>query len=192
MSKAPRKGLGLVELMLSLVIVAILLTAAATALNASIRAYAVNQEQATLMQSARVAMHRIATMIRTGKSHAPQDSALASAFAGGATVTGSAIALFDENDTDVVFSYDAANQRVIATIEGTPHVLARGVTAFSVTMEPMRSQTAIKTGGGYDLLKRATVLITVRGTPETLQSGETTGEQSVTLSISAAPRCNAW
>jgi hypothetical protein len=59
-------------------------------------------------------------------------------------------------------------------------------------MEPMRSATSIKTGGGYDLLKRATVNITVRTTEENSLASETTGTQTLTLSASVMPRRNVW
>jgi hypothetical protein len=71
-------------------------------------------------------------------------------------------------------------------------VLAYGVEDFNVRMEPMRSATSIKTGGGYDLLKRATVNITVRTMDTNTQASETTGTQTLTLSASVMPRRNVW
>ena len=39
----------------------------------------------------------------------------------------------------------------------TAHPIAYGVDDFQITMEPMRSETSTKTGGTWDLLKRAAI-----------------------------------
>jgi len=187
-----RRGVGLVEMLISLAIAAALLTATAVALNASAQAYAINQEQASLMQQARVAMHRIVTSIRITHLHAPADAVLAADFADGFTVTGTAIGMIDKTGADIVYRYDADNHLILAVIDDVPHVLARGVERFTIRMEPMRSAESARTGGSWDLLKRATVTITVRTTPQTAQSSETTGVQTVTLSAAVAPRQNSW
>ena len=191
-SRPARRGVGLVELLVALAISATLLTATAAAINASFTAYQVNQEQANLMQQGRVAMHRILTGIRTSKEHAPENPADAANFSAGVTVTGTALAMFDNNDAEIIYRHDAANQQIIAEIDGTARVLARGVTAFTIKMEPMRSADSFKYGTGHDLLKRATVLISLRTNAATSQGSETTGDQTITLSASAVPRRNAW
>ncbi len=187
-----RHGLGLMEMMVSLSIVAALLTATAVALDASVKAYAINQEQASLMQQARIAVDRIAAYVRASREHSPVDANQAAAFASGLTVADNGITLFDQAGSEVSFTYDAPNKRVMATLNGTPHVLARGVEAFVVRMEPMRSATSIKTGGSWDLLRRATILITVRTNSETSGVGETRSQQTVTLCAAVVPRQNAW
>jgi len=187
-----RHGLGLMEMMVSLSIVAALLTATAVALDASVKAYAINQEQAGLMQQARIAVDRIAAYVRASREHSPVDANQAAAFASGLTVADNGITLFDQAGSEVSFTYDAPNKRVMATLNGTPHVLARGVEAFVVRMEPMRSATSIKTGGSWDLLRRATILITVRTNSETSGVGETRSQQTVTLCAAVVPRQNAW
>jgi len=187
-----RHGLGLMEMMVSLSIVAALLTATAVALDASVKAYAINQEQAGLMQQARIAVDRIAGYVRTSREHSPVDANQAAAFASGLTVADNGITLFDQAGAEVSFTYDAPNKRVMATLNGTPHVLARGVESFVVRMEPMRSATSIKTGGSWDLLRRATILITVRTNSETSGVGETRSQQTVTLCAAVVPRQNAW
>jgi hypothetical protein len=171
--------------MISLAIAAGLLTATAVALDASTKAYAINQEQASLLQQARVAMNRVVTSTRTAKAHEPGDSTLAASFANGSTVVASSIAMFDDSGTEVVYRYDAANKRVVLTIGSESHVLAQGVDEFSIRMEPMRSSGSI-------LLRHASIVMTIRTTLQTALAGESTRQQTVTLSASVSPRRNTW
>jgi hypothetical protein len=51
----------------------------------------------------------------------------------------------------------------------------------------------VKTGSQtYDLLMRATVLISVHTNSETSKTSETTGAQTITMSSSVMPRRNVW
>lgn len=189
-----RRGLGLVELMLALAISACLLTAAAVGFNASFHAYRINQEQGTLLQSARLTMNRLTSEIRRTSLHQPAN--LAGDFAAGKIVADTGINLFTTDDAGAdehKYWWNAASQQVMMQVNtGTPHVLLDGVTAFSITFEPMRSPTSIKTGGGFDLLQRATITLTVHTNSSTSEDSESTGKQTVTLSGSAMPRRNVW
>ncbi|HEV8605963.1 MAG TPA: prepilin-type N-terminal cleavage/methylation domain-containing protein [Tepidisphaeraceae bacterium] len=187
-----RRGVGLVELLLALAISALLLTATAVAVDASFKAYSNNQEESSLLQQGRMALNRMVTSIRTSDSHAPTDTKLLSDFKNGLKTTGSAIAMFQEDGTNIIYRLDAPKQRLIAEVNGKPYILARGVQAFQVTMEPMRSEDALRTGSSYDLLRRANILITIRTTDQTAQPSETTGKHPVTLSVSVSPRRNSW
>ena len=71
---------------------------------------------------------------------------------------------------------------------GPWNALARDVSAFSVTLEPMRSPAAVRTGGGFDRLRRATITLTVESAP---LPGEASGRRR-TYSASVAPRANVW
>ena len=187
-----RRGMGMVELMIAMSISATLLSAVAVAVDACFRGYRINQEQATLMQRSRVAQNFICTSIRTTKLHAPLSGEQKLAFDSGATVTDTGLEMIDLNEKIVRFEWDAPTKRLLVTAEGKTHVLAYGVDDFAVRMEPMRSATSIKTGGGYDLLARATVNLTVRTTEENSEASETTGLQTLTLSGSVMPRRNVW
>ncbi|MGH7180057.1 MAG: PilW family protein [Tepidisphaeraceae bacterium] len=187
-----RHGLGLVELLIALAISAALLTAVAVSTDASFKAYAINQEQASLMQKARLTMHRLSTYIRICKEHGPVSGALQTQFAGGSVVTDTGIAMFTDSDSLLDFTYDATNQRVILTENGNQHALVDGVIAFTVKMEPMQSAAALKTGGGFDLLRRATIVLTVRTSGQQADVNEFSQAQTLTLSASVMPRRNSW
>jgi prepilin-type N-terminal cleavage/methylation domain-containing protein len=187
-----RRGMGMVELLIAMSISASLLSAVAVAVDACFRGYRTNQEQAILMQRSRVSQNFICTSIRTTKLHAPLSDAQQRAFDGGAIVTDTGMEMFDLNDQLVKFEWDVPAKQLLVTSGGRTNVLAYGVENFTVRMEPMRSATSIKTGGGYDLLRRATVNITVRTTDENSESSETTGTQTLTLSASVMPRRNVW
>jgi hypothetical protein len=131
-------------------------------------------------------------MIRTTKDHAPLSEAQGLAFDGGATVTDTGVQMIDLNEKVVKFEWDAPTKRLLVTADGKTNVLAYGVDGFTVRMEPMRSATSVRTGGGYDLLARATINLTVRTTEENSEASETTGTQTLTLSASVMPRRNVW
>jgi Tfp pilus assembly protein PilE len=187
-----RSGLALVELLISLAITATLLTATAIALDASIQAYQINCQQATVLQMERVAMNRIISTIRRSKLHAPENASLAGQFAGGATVTGQAIVMYDSAGVLTSFRYDATNKVLNLVTSGVTHPLMYGVEDFQITMEPMRSSASVKTGGSWDLLKRATVLMSVRSTGKTSMNTENIGSLMLSLSASVMPRRNSW
>ena len=187
-----RRGVGLVELLLALAISAMLLTATAVAVDASFKAYANNQEQSSLLQQSRMALNRMVTSIRTSDSHAPGDFNLLVDFKNGKKVTGTAIAMFQEDGTNIVYRYDSAKQLILVDVRGKSYTGARGVQAFAIIMEPMRSEEALRTGSGYDLLRRASIQITIGTTNQTAQTSETTGKHPVTLSVSVTPRRNSW
>jgi prepilin-type N-terminal cleavage/methylation domain-containing protein len=187
-----KSGLSLVEVLIAVAISAFLLTAVAFALDMSFKSYRINQEQASLIQRARVASYRVLAAIRQTDAHAPYTTSLLGNFAIGQTVTDTGIQMFDAGGALVVYRYDAANQRLIARTGGVDRTLLEGVTQFSVTLEPMRSATSIRTGGAHDMLGRATVLLSVRTNDATSKGSETTGNQTVTISSSAVPRRNVW
>jgi hypothetical protein len=190
--RALRRGVGLAELLVALSISAALLTATAVAIDASFKAYAINQEQSDLTQRSRLAIYRMTTMIRQTREHAPATPSVAAQFAAGATVSDTGIDMFDLDGNAVSYFYDAANKRLMASINGVERPMCEGVQSFIVRLEPMRSATSIKTGGSWDLLKRATVEMTVKTTSSTATKGEGIDRQSVTLSASVMPRRNAW
>ena len=59
-------------------------------------------------------------------------------------------------------------------------------------MEPMRSALSVRTGGPYDRLMRATILVTIRTAGNAADVNEKVAAQEVTLSTSVMPRRNVW
>jgi len=186
------RGVGLIELLVALSISAALLTATGVALDAAFKAYGINQEQATLSQRARLSMNRIMTYIRTSDAHQPYTAATVTSFAGGSIVTDSGIEMLLDDGTAVSFYHDPTNEKLLYKQGTAIATLLNGVTNFTVKMEPMKSADSARSGGGYDLLMRATVLITLKTTANTTTLAEDVGQQTITLSSSVMPRRNVW
>ena len=178
---------------MAIAITAGLLTATAFALDASIKAFHINQQQSILMQNTRLAMTRVLTTVRRCKLHAPDAAAKRTDFAAGKTVTDGGITMYDQNNQLATYRYDAATKTVnFIANDGKSYPLIHGVEEFIVTLEPMRSPNAVRTGAGWDLLKRCTVQITVRTVNETALAHEGVGRVKLTLSGSVMPRRNTW
>lgn len=192
-AKTMRRGVGLVELLIALAIVAALLTATAAAVNAAFKAYAVNQTQADTSQRTRLALHRITGILRTAAEHAPVTAAQKTLFVKGQRVTDSGVAVLDQNGMEIRFTFDDAAHALIVSEGGRQHVLLEGVREFSVTMDPRKSAAALKTGGGYDLLARATISLTAGFTAEAADlTAEQGDSRTVTFTASVTPRRTAW
>ena len=176
-----RRGVGLPDMLMALMISSMLLVAAGAAMNASIKAHQITGRRADLNQAARTTLHRVLSGIRTSAEHAPIEAGDVDDFAGGATATVGHFGMYDAAGRAIVFRHDPAAGVLHMSRDGQEHVLLRGVTTFEVTMEPMRSRVSRRTGGGFDLLRRAGVLLTL----------DRDGER-VTLSGSVVPRRNFW
>lgn len=188
-----RAGLSLVEVVIGLAICAVLLTATAVATNAAFDAYQMNQEQASLEHRARLAMHSMLAIIRDGSDHIPYTPARVTDFQGGLNVTDTGIDLETSDGKSMVYHYDATNKLLLVDVQGQPtRTVLNGVEQFQVKLEPMRSAINTKAGLSYDLLKRATLLVTIRSTAATSPGIESIGKQVVTISSAVAPRRNAW
>ena len=187
------KGLGVVELLISLAISATVLAAVAYAVDMTFRAYSINHEQSDLMQRTRVALYRLTTGIRTTGAHQPVSPVALADFKSGLVVTDTAITMLDANDKEISFKFDAPAGRLIAVDAlKQEYTLLHGVTKFEIKFEPLRSQESKRVGGVYDRLMRATILITVHTTGNSVDVDESVGSQSVTLSTSVMPRRNIW
>jgi hypothetical protein len=188
------RGLAVVELLIALSISGMVLVAVALCVDASFRAYSINQEQSDLMQRSRLAMHRVLTTIRTTDAHEPDDATARATFMMGTVVTDSGIKMIDASESPIAFKFNPTNGLLTATDgSGAEYVVLRGVEKFEIKFEPMRSQDAVRRGEpGFDRLRRATVLLTVRTAGNSVDIDETVASQSVTLSSSAVPRRNVW
>jgi hypothetical protein len=91
------------------------------------------------------------------------------------------------------YVYNSTTKQLTQIQNGSTYVLLDGVDNFQIKLEPMQSANSIKTGAmTYDLLMRATILLTVRTNSQTSSASETTGTQTITLSSSVEPRRNIW
>ena len=68
------RGLSLIELLLSLAISAMLLTATMVALDVSFKAYAIAAEQASTQAATRMITNRLLTLMRTSTAHGPLEA----------------------------------------------------------------------------------------------------------------------
>jgi prepilin-type N-terminal cleavage/methylation domain-containing protein len=177
-------GFSLVELLIALTIGAVLLLAAAVALDATVRATTVNVDTADGLQKARLGMSRMLDEVRTGRDHTPISASQLTLFRAGTGVTDGGVAFTASDGQTLRYSYDATAKTIsMQRGEGAAVVLARRVDAFSVQLIPTRSEGAIRTGASYDLLTRATISVTLR-------PAETSSP--TTLSASVAPRQQKW
>lgn len=197
-----RRGVGLVELLVAMAISAALLTSVAMAVNASFKAYAVNQSQGQLTQRARLALNRMVTYIRATNEHRPDDDDALDDFEAGLITTAGSIRMMLDSSNGMIFRQSGSELQMVpftvagnTLTEGTARTLLHGVGTndFRITFEPQRSAVSIKTGNPtYDQLKRASIVLTVRPTVETSVKGEELEGQTVTLSASIMPRRNIW
>jgi len=187
-----RTGVGLVELLIALAISASILSAVAFAMDSSFKAYAINQQQAQLAQRTRVVLNRLLTTVRQAREHQPMTPTLVTQFSTGRRVTDTGIELFTQQGQQIAYRLDPDQEKLIMDVGGNERVLLDGVTRFDVTFEPMRSAVSVKTGGSYDLLMRATFVITAKSTTGTTGVGEGQGAATFTLSSSVMPRRNVW
>ena len=187
------RGVGLVELLLSLAISASILVAVAYAVDMSFRTYSINQEQTGLMQRARITMHRITTQIRVTAAHNPVSAAALTDFKAGKICTDTGILLADDDGNQTSYKYDPATKTVSCIdINGNEFVALKGVEAFQIKFEPMKSEQSARTGGVFDLLMRATVMLTVKSEGQNPDVDDKFASQLITLNASVVPRCNVW
>ena len=188
-----RRGVGLIEMMIALSISASVLVAVAAAVNASFEAYSVNEVQSDQMQRARIAMNHILTNLRTTTAHQPITASVVTNFKAGQTVTDTGVTFIDDSGNVLTYKFDAPNKQVVAvTGAGTTYTMVHGVSAFSVKFEPMQSPMALKTGGGFDAMMRATLQMTLNTWDHLADSNAAAANQTMTLSASVMPRKNAW
>ena len=187
-------GVGLVELLLALSISASVLVAVAYAVDVSFKSYSINQEQSSLMQRARITVHRISTQIRTTKFHQPVNVTPVNDFKAGKIAVDSGIRIMDDSGLETSYKYDPSAKVInCVDFDGNEFVAVRGVEAFSVKFEPMKSPESLRSGGAYDLLMRATISLTVRDTERGMDvSKSAAATEIVSLTASVVPRCNVW
>ncbi len=114
-SRRRSAGLSLVEMLISLAITAMLMTATVVAIDASFRAYAAAAESASTQTTTRLVVHRLLTLMRTSTAHGPllpeTDVTLS-----GNTLTSPFIELVDPSGNLIRLEYESADQMLYVTI----------------------------------------------------------------------------
>ena len=108
-------GLSLIEMLISLAITAMLLTATMVAIDASFRAYASAAESASTQTSTRLVVHRLLTLIRTSTAHGPLQPD-ADATLSGNTLTSNYIELIDPQGNTIRLDYDSVENMLYVSV----------------------------------------------------------------------------
>jgi prepilin-type N-terminal cleavage/methylation domain-containing protein len=120
-----RRGFTIVECLISLAITAILLTAVATAFNASVINYGENEQMSKTINNARQALTRMTSQLRTGHTVDPAAAANRCNF-------------FTASNEDISYLYNSVDGRLylVTNSNGNQYVLCNNVTAATFTKVP--------------------------------------------------------
>jgi prepilin-type N-terminal cleavage/methylation domain-containing protein len=154
--KSRRKGFTLVELLLGLAISALLLTALATAFNASVINYRENREIYQTLNNARQALLRMTTQLRTGYDVEPDASATQCSF-------------LTSDDQDITYEYRSDTHKLIliTNADANEYVLCEHVTGLTFTKtateagtdcKSVRISMTVQIGGQIQTLSSAAVI----------------------------------
>ncbi len=206
-----RRGLSLVEVMMSISITVVIMFAMFQALTASFNAFRVNQSQGMLTMRTRMVLMRMLDHIRATNAHEPKTSAKKDDFvAAGEPVNDNGIVLSEtqSDGSKIIFTYwldtsNAANNQLKmtrapgngSTIATSNTVLLNGVSTFKVTMWSGKSDPVNMATN--DILLQATIILQAneqtRGQVTGYRiTGSNATPDSVTLCGSSVPRQNAW
>lgn len=115
-------GLSLVEMLISLAITALLLTATMVAIDASFKAYAAAAESASTQTSTRLVVHRLLSLMRTSTAHGPllpDAGADPPVTLTGTTLTSNYIELIDPEGNLIKLEYIEDDEMLYVTV--TPY-----------------------------------------------------------------------
>lgn len=184
-------GLSLVEMLISLAVTAMLLTATMVAINASFMAYASAAESASTQTTTRLVVHRLLTLVRTSTAHGPllPDSlADPPVTLSGFQLTSNYIDLMDPNGDLIRLSYDEDDEMIYVTV--TPYGVATATTEpllGGVTDCTFYIQRRLDEDGVW-VLDRGTVDFTVQPDSDTSLELESGGTPPVRVVASTMPR----
>lgn len=128
-----RSGFTLAEVLLSLVIAGILLAAVATAFNASIVNYQENEDIFVAVNSARQALFRITTQLRTAIAVDPN-----------APINECTLITSDGEDISYWYKYADDKLYLVTNSDGQEYVLCENVTAATFTKDTVVEDMQIK------------------------------------------------
>ena len=185
-------GLSLVELLISLSITAMLLTAVMVALDASFQAYASAAESASTQTTTRLVVHRTLTLVRTSTAHgplAPDGSTTPPVtLAGTSTITSHYMDLVDPKGDLIRLEYRADEEMLYVSVTPyggsvtTTEPLLGGVSACSFTL------TRRLDNDGVWVLERGSLDFTVEPDMDTSLAIEGDATPPVRVIASTMPR----
>jgi Tfp pilus assembly protein PilW len=184
-------GMSLVELLVSLAITALLLTAVMVATDASFRAYAAAAETASTQTATRMVVHRLLTMIRTSTAHGPLEpdaGANPPVILNGNTIESNYLELIDSQGSFVRIEYRQADQEIWAVITpmGTSTAEAQPVLG-GVTAATFYATRRIDNDGVL-VMERGAVDMTVESDTDSTLAIEADDVQPIRVIASTRPR----
>ena len=185
-------GLSLVELLISLAITAILLTATMVAVDASFYAYASAAEQASTQTAARMVTHRVMSLIRTSTLHGPVElpnpNTNPPVTLNGDTVTSHFIELVDTKSDLLRVEYDADQQTLFLTVSDLNGLNAQTQPILTGVTNAQFSLVRRLNEDNLFVLSRATFDITALPAADTTLDIEQGPAQAVRYIASTMPR----
>lgn len=182
-----RRGFNLVELLIALAISSALLAATMVALNACFLAYQATTEEASTHTVARLVMHRVLTMVRTGSDFGPvpedpRDEVTTSDVIEFTNHVGQAIRIaFDPDARQLTYSVD----------DGTAQVLLAGVQRTTDSEGTEVAAFTMEWDGGIRLY-RVTMDVTVVPDSEQQTKLDAGLVRPIRLIASSMPRTESW
>lgn len=182
-----RLGLSLVEMLISLAITAMLLTATMVAIDASFQAYAAAAESASTQTSTRLVTHRLLTLMRTSTAHGPLLTETGVTLVGN-TLTSPYIELLDPDGNLIRLEYDATDEMLYVTITpfggsvATKQPLLGGVTQCEFKLIRRLDDD------GVWILERGSIDFTVQPDEDTSLAIEGDAAEAIRVVASTMPR----
>ena len=157
-----KNGFGLVELLIALAITALLLVAVAVAFNASVMSYSQNEDMFKAVNSARQALVRITTQLRTGYLVDP-------------CAPSNECSFYTAGGEDITYRYNAAENKLYLItnddLSDSDYVLCDNITSMSFVKSPTDDgsdtksvQVSITVSSG-DVQQTVTSAAVIRRTP---------------------------
>ena len=157
-----KNGFGLVELLIALAITALLLVAVAVAFNASVMSYSQNEDMFKAVNSARQALVRITTQLRTGYLVDP-------------CAPSNECSFYTAGGEDITYRYNAAENKLYLVtnddLTDSDYVLCDNITSMSFVKTPTDDgsdtksvQISITVSSG-DVRQTVTSAAVIRRTP---------------------------
>jgi len=181
------RGLSLVEMLISLAITAMLLTATMVAIDASFQAYAAAAESASTQTSTRLVTHRLLSLMRTSTAHGPLLPETGVTLSG-TTLTSPYIELLDPDGNLIHLEYDGTDEMLYVTI--TPFggsVATREPLLGGVTQCEFKLVRRLDEDGVW-VLERGSIDFTVQPDEDTSLSIEGDAAEAMRVIASTMPR----